>query len=171
MPSFVQVEDRDLRRSIKRVVDVLKRPSKVYRRAAIHMRDYCRTTISLQGRVQKWQPLSDWTKKKAGKRKALLAIRALIKAKADNKAGIVYITRSSTKWHPDQHHLGFTSPPVTNKRMVIKNSNGGIIKFLRSRGASRIPARPYWPQRSEVEREIAPIFKDWMDSVARLKWS
>lgn len=169
MVSTVFIRDRNLRRAMRAMEAGLRNPAPVYGRAARHMRDYVRHTITLQGRRKSYTALSAWTRAKTGRRKALITLRPRIKARWDKSKGEVYFAPASSSWHIDQHHTGFTSPAVTNKRMVVPLKAGGVRVFW-SRKASKIPAREVWPTRREVEREVTPFFASWVDKLARSRW-
>jgi len=170
MPKVVEIDDRNLRKSMRNMEAFLRRPATVYGRAARHMRDYVRQTITMQGRKRLYVPLSQWTRDRTGRRKALIHLRPFIKAKWDNIKGEVYFEQKSSGWHIDQHHTGYTSPAVLNKRMVVPRHGGGIFAVFSNRKASKTPAREVWPNQAELTKEMVPIFKTWVDDIARRQW-
>ncbi len=170
MPPFVEIDSRNLRASLRRMEQSLRRPQVVYGRASRHMRDYVRRTITLQGRKRTYVRLSHWTRGRTNRRKALITLRPFIKARHSSAAGEVYFLQRDNNWHIDQHHTGFTSPAVVNKRMVIPRAGGGILAAFMSRKASKIPAREVWPNATEVRREVTRMFATWVDGVARKTW-
>lgn len=170
MAPFVEIDDRNLKASLRRMERELKNPGKVYGQAARHMRDYVRQTITMQGRKRPYAPLSKWTKAKTGRRKALIPLRKYIKARWDGTSGQVYFQQRSSAWHIDMHHTGFTSPAVIGRKMVVPGKGGNIFAVFMSRKASVIPAREVWPEQEEVEKEVNKMFSTWVDDVARRTW-
>lgn len=170
MPPFVEIDSRRLRASLRRMERQLKRPQVVYGRASRHMRDYVRRTITLQGRKRNYIPLSQWTRARTGRVKALITLRSNIRSRFSSAAGEVYFQQRSPHWHIDQHHTGFISPAVINKRMIVPKSGGGILAVFTKRKASKIPAREVWPTKSEVTREVTRMFATWVQGVARKSW-
>lgn len=170
MPPFIEIDSSRLRASLSRMERSLKRPQVVYGRAARHMREYVRRTITLQGRKRNYIRLSHWTRGRTGRRKALITLRPYIKSRYDSTSGQVYFQQRDASWHIDQHHTGFTSPAVVNKRMVIPKAGGGILAAFMNRKASKIPAREVWPTKAEVTKEVTRMFATWVDGVARKTW-
>lgn len=166
----VTIDTRHLRASVGRMVGELRRPATAYGKAARHMRDYVRQTITLQGRKRPYKSLSHWTKARTGRRKALITLRKEIKAGWSNTQGIVYFNRVSPEWHIDMHHTGFTSPPVMHKRMVVPMAAGGVYAAFFHRKASKVPAREVWPTKKEVIQEVTPLFHQWVEGLARKSW-
>jgi len=167
--STIHIQDRNLRRAMRAMEAGLRNPAPVYGRAARHMRDYVRNTITLQGRANPYPRLSQWTRDRTGRRKALITLRPRIKARWDRTQGEVYFDPISAQWNITQHHTGFTSPAVVNKRMAVPLKSGGVRIFW-SRKPSKIPARKVWPSRQELEREVVPFFSSWVDRMARSRW-
>lgn len=173
MPSGIHIDTSRLKASLRRMERDLKRPATVYGRAARHMRDYVRETITMQGRKRKYTPLSHWTRARTGRRKALITMRPFIKASWDAKAGVVYFDQTDKAWHLDQHHTGFISPPVDlggRKRMVVPKASGGVLAAFTKRKASKIPGREIWPTQKEVNAEVTGMFATWVDGLARKNW-
>ena len=166
----VQVDDRALRGSLRRLKAHLGKLRPVYAQASRHMRDYVRKTITLQGRLKPYQQLSWWTRSKTGRRKALITLRPRIKAAWNNTEGVVYFDPVSTAWHIDQHHTGYISKAISGKRMVVPKSGGGVLAVFTSRKESKVPAREIWPSQRAAAREIQPILKKWLDTGARKSW-
>lgn len=166
----IEIDDRRLRASMRKVLRELKRKSPVYGKAAKHMRDYVRATITMQGRKRKYAPLGKWQSAKTGRRKALITLRPNIKSRYDNTKGEVYYNQTQSGWHIDMHHTGFTSPAVVGKRMVVPSRGGGVLAAFHNRKASKIPAREVWPTQAEVNKEVGIIFKDWVEKNVRTNW-
>lgn len=167
---FVEIDLTDLRASMGRMERNLKNHTVFYGRASRHMRDYVRNTITMQGRTKNYATLSQWTRRKTGRRKALITLRRNIRARHDRVAGEVFFQQRDSSWHIDQHHTGFTSPAVVNKRMVVPNQAGGILAVFSNRKASKIPARQVWPSFAETRKEVTRIYSIWLDSIARKSW-
>jgi len=157
----VTIDARKLNRSMNRVLSHLRNPQVFYREAAIHMREYVRGTIRIQGRKRKYASLAPMTRQKTGRRKALITLTSRIKSGATRDKGIVYFDPISSRWHIDDHHKGFTTGPVAGKKMSFSTRSGKIA--FTARKTIRVPAREVWPTKAEVELELRPIAKKWVD--------
>ena len=169
MPA-ITIDTSNLKASIRRAQSKFRAPASVYGKSARHMRDYVRETISMQGRKRSYVPLSTWTKRRTGRRKALITLRQNIMARWDNSRGQVFFEQRDVGWHIDQHHTGYTSPAVLNKRMVVPKHGGGILAVFSNRKAAKTPAREVWPTQAEVNKEVTPIFNAWVSDIMRKSW-
>lgn len=139
-------------------------------RVARHFRDRVRSRITSQGNGS-WAPLSNWTRARTGRRKALITLRNRIKAKWDSESAQVYFDSPSSEWDISDHHQGFTSPAVKGKRMAWRLTNPAAIRWrgskvsITSRKASRIPARDVWSSDAKVKREVNTILDDFATQV------
>ncbi len=166
----VTIDDRALKGSLRRLRRYVGNTTPVYRKAALHMRNYVRQTITLQGRKSPYKQLSWWTKQKTGRRKALITLRPRIKAAWGRQIGAVFFDPVSAAWHIDQHHTGYISKEVTGKRMAIPRKGGGLVALLMNRKQSVIPRREIWPGKGEAAKEIQPIVQAWLTRGARKTW-
>lgn len=166
----IEIDSRSLRASLRRMERELKRPSKLYANLGRYWRDYVRQTIAQGGRKRPYAPLSKWTRRRTGRRKPLITLRKQIRARWDGSAAEIYFAQVSSAWHIDQHHTGYTSPAVVNKRMVIRSKSGGVVAAFFSRKAAVTPAREVWPTKSEVTAGTVPVFKKFVDTAARKNW-
>ena len=164
------VDTSRLRASLRRMEREVRNPSAFYKLAAAHMRDYVRATIRKQGRRRPYAPLSELTRKAKGKQKALLKFIPLIRSRHSRESGEVYVINPDLDWSIDQHHTGWSQPPVIKKRMVVRNRQGGVVAAMSGRQAFRVPGREIWPTKTEVTNEVRPLLKDFLDKAARKNW-
>ncbi len=166
----VVLNTRSLDKSIRGMIGYLRRRGVFHRKAALHMRNYTRRTITMQGRRRPYKPLSRWQRAKTGRRKALLWAKPLIRSRGDQSAGVVFEAPTGGPYNIDQFHRGFTSKAVRNKRMVVPAKGGGILAAFSSRKKSKIPAREVWPTRREAKKELQPLLRRWIVQGTKAKW-
>lgn len=137
------------------------------------MRNASRQNITTQGEG-KWAPLSRWTRAKTGRRKALITLRERIKHDYNADQARVYFEQSSPFWNLDTHHFGRTSAGVRNTPMRIplpRNSGqiagAGLRILIFNRRASRIPARPVWASKKQIQAEGEKQIANWLEELRR----
>lgn len=157
-------------RSLERMKVTVRRRRGVMRKASGAVRDYMRDTITLQGRTTKWKPLSPWTKARTGRRKALLPLRPMLKNRWSNSSAEVFLDNPKGTFTLEQHHRGYSSRAVRNKKMVVPKAGGGILAIFVNRRISRTPARRIVPTKRETQKIINPIFTAWLANEAKRKW-
>jgi len=152
-------------RGVKRKVNALMRglrPSgrrRVLRRIAGALRDKVRNRFSTQGDGT-WAPLSDWTRARTGRRKALMPLQRRIKSRVEGDRAEVYFDAPTDEWNIEMHNRGFKSKAVEDKRMVIPMASGGSIGvrgsrlIIKNRRMSVIPARRIWLTASETRATL-----------------
>lgn len=159
----VIIDDRALRRAATRMVRDIEKNTDLYRRAAQAMAKYMRETITLQGRRQKFAPLSKWTVAATGRRKALLPVRDTIKAEWDRSSARVISGK-----HGQKHNFGI-NVSATRKTMAWLNRDGSKI-VLRSRKAYKVPARKYIPTGREAESVVKKSADGWIRAIVKRNW-
>jgi len=162
-------DDKAVRRLVRKFKEEISNPRQVYADLARTARDYVRETITLQGRNTPWPGLSQWTKSRTGRRKALIAIRPLIKAKWSNSSAEVYFDAPSTEWNLDQHNTGFSVRGVQHKRMVVPSKSGGILAVFTKRKPVKVPRRRVYPTQREMESMVSVTLKEWAERLDRLR--
>ena len=169
MTITITFNDLRLKAALNRFGRSIRAPRAFYRAAGLHMMQYVRSTITRQGRKRPYKPLSDWTRRRTGRRKALITLRKRIKTTSNRSGATVFFDPVSSNWNITMHHKGFKSRAVLNKTMVIPTVGGKSI-VLKSRKAVRIPAREVWPTKTEVINEITPIMVRFLNKRARRDW-
>lgn len=168
------------KRGLRFISDALdgKNPRRatLLKRIGAALRDRARGNISDQSyEGQSWRPLSDWTRAKTGRFKALITEREKIKYDVDAQGLTLRVFHEQTdpNWTLTQHHKGFTSPAVTGKLMafpLVRPNLVGIgskLAIFQSRKATKTPARPVWPSPAMIKKLVGPLIDLWMKENAK----
>lgn len=149
-------------RKVKAMIQGL-RPSgrrRLLRRIGAVLRDAVRRRFTTQGDGD-WAPLSDWTKAREGRRKALITLRQRIHSRVtDDNTVEVFFDPPTSEWNIGMHNRGFRSRAVENERMVIPLKSPALLGargnriILKSRRMSIIPARRIWLTPAETRRHV-----------------
>lgn len=133
---------------------------RLLRRIGAALRDAVRRRFTTQGDGS-WPGLSEWTKARTGRRKALIGLRHRIHSRVtDDNTVEVFFDPPTNDWNIGMHNRGFRSRAVENERMVIPLRAPAIIGasgsrlIIKSRRMSIIPARRIWLSPAETRRIV-----------------
>lgn len=171
---IVKLNTIRLKLAIARTSRKLKDRRRVYDNIGRAMRRYIHDTIRMQGRRAAWKGLSDWTKARTGKRKALLGLIPLIQYRATSRSAQVIFAKTGARWKVEQHHRGYVAKAVvykpSRKTMRVPIARGGKPRFFKSRKKARTPSRKFIPTRGEINKVTLPIVEKYVARAVREGW-
>lgn len=160
----VSVYDEGFKRKLKKMRNALNSTRPVYVEIGGAIRDYIRQTISFQGRGRQWAPLSQWTKARTGRRKALITLGKYFGYDAtDKRVHVRFYEPPDANYGILMFHEGFVSRAVSGSRMVVPSYRGGVLATFNNRKPSKIPARKIWPTQKETTEIVRPIMEKWLN--------
>lgn len=167
---IVKMNTVRLKLAISRTNKSMANRRALHTKLARRMRNYIHETIRMQGRHSKWKGLSEWTKFRTGKRKALLGLIPYIQDRATSRSASVVFANPPGRWNLKMHHTGYRSKAVKNKFMAVPGARGAKSRMFKARKATRTPSRKFIPTRGEINKVSLPTVQAWVKKETNRTW-